>query len=86
MNDTKILQLSLFWVPSGKRKRGRPRETLRRSIIREGLLMGISTLSEMTGNATHRLESYGFCPMCRLWYWRKLIPETIKDLQAPTKN
>jgi hypothetical protein len=29
--------------------------------------------NETSGNATHKFESYGFCPMCHLWSWRNLI-------------
>ena len=35
MNDTKIPKLLTKWNTAGKRKRGRPRETLRRTLERE---------------------------------------------------
>jgi hypothetical protein len=46
-NDTRIPQQWLFWLPSGKRERGSPKEKLRRSIIGERSIMGISNISEM---------------------------------------
>jgi hypothetical protein len=56
MNETRIPQQSFFWLPSGKRKRVRPRETLQRSIIRKDSFMGISTVSEMKHLAIQRTD------------------------------
>src|SRR5579871_3536989 len=41
-----LLIQALKWVPEGKRRRGRPRETLRRTIIREGTTMGLNNIQE----------------------------------------
>jgi hypothetical protein len=64
VKDKRIPQQSLFWLSTGKRTSGRPRETLRRSIIRERLShVSIEYFrNETFGNGTRRLESYGFCP------------------------
>jgi hypothetical protein len=35
-DDKRAPQQSLFWSPTGERKRGRPRKILRRAIIRDG--------------------------------------------------
>ena len=41
MNDTKISKQLTKWNTTGKRKRGRPKETLRRTPEREGKVIGL---------------------------------------------
>src|SRR5579871_804880 len=54
MNNNRIPLQALKWVPEGKRRRGRPRETLRRTIIREGTTMGLNNIQELQRVASHR--------------------------------
>ena len=41
MNDTKIPKQLTKWNTTGKRKRCRPKETLRRTLEREGKVIGL---------------------------------------------
>ena len=54
MNSLRIPHQSLNWVPSGVRRRGRPRETLRRTINREGMSMNLNNTQELKDLATQR--------------------------------
>ena len=53
MDRSRLPCQALIWAPVGKRKRGRPRETLRRTIIREGSFGGpvnVQDLQQMAAN------------------------------------
>jgi hypothetical protein len=41
MNEDRIPRQTLMWTPNGKRKRGRPKETLKRTIEREAKAIGL---------------------------------------------
>jgi hypothetical protein len=62
MKNKRIPQQSLFWLPSGKRKRGRPRETLCRSIIREGSIMVISKIKHLAMQCNAQIGELWFLP------------------------
>ena len=53
-NDHRIPKQAIKWNLTGRRKRGRPRETLRRTLIREGKLLGIGSLDEVERLAEDR--------------------------------
>jgi hypothetical protein len=83
----RIQQQSLFWLPSGKRKRWRPRETLRRSIIREGSIMGTSNISEIKHLAMQHIDwramVSALCVACGTggtWYLIKYYPYKHQNL------
>ena len=54
MDQTRLPHQALFWAPEGKRKRGRPKETLRRTITKEGSSMGLSNIHDLHQVATNR--------------------------------
>lgn len=54
MDERRLPYQSLIWTPEGKRKRGRPRETLRRTITREGSTMGLVNIKDLKQIATNR--------------------------------
>ena len=55
MSDDKIPRQTIMWSPKGKRKRGRPKETLRRTIEREAKTIGLKT-QDLQDMATNRKE------------------------------
>ena len=50
----RIHHQSLEWIPTGKRARGRPKETLRRTILRESTTINIHTIQELHRIALNR--------------------------------
>ena len=48
------VKTALRWTPDSRRKAGRPRETWRRTVLREGAEVGCSTWAEMGAMATDR--------------------------------
>ena len=62
MNDTKIPKQLTKWNTPGKRKRGRPKETLRRTLEREGKVIGLQCrqihADIYTGVTSHFLTRY----------------------------
>ena len=54
-NETDSLpRTALTWAPEGKRKRGRPRETWRRTVEKERCQMGFKTWTEAARIAIDR--------------------------------
>ena len=49
-------RIALTWAPEGKRRRGRPRETWRRTVEGERLKMGFATWMEAVTAAGNRVE------------------------------
>jgi len=47
MNISSLPQVALTWAPEGKRKRGRPRETWRRTVEKEQMVMGCCSWVEV---------------------------------------
>src|SRR5579871_4038585 len=45
---------AVMWKPAGKRKVERPKETLRRTIYREGSILGVNNTQEMTKREKER--------------------------------
>ena len=60
--------VALTWAPSGKRKRGWPRETWRRSVEREPAELKLTPWATVTAVAKHRDK------------WKKLISGPISHL------
>ena len=54
MDHCSHLRIALTWVPEGKRKRGRPRETWRRTIEREMKENGLGTWAAAASAAEDR--------------------------------
>ena len=54
MGEDRLPRQVLHWTPEGKRKRGRPRETLRRTIIRESRNVNIRDIQDMQDLALDR--------------------------------
>ena len=54
MNEDKIPHQIFKWAPNGRRKAGRPRETLRRTIKRESTRMGVKNIQELQILAKNR--------------------------------
>ena len=46
-NDQRIPKQAIKWNTTGRRKRGRPRETLKRTLLRETKLTGIKSFDEV---------------------------------------
>ena len=55
MNDTKIPKQMTKWNTTGKCKRGRPKETLRRTLEREGKVIGFQCRQNHAGAAADRI-------------------------------
>jgi hypothetical protein len=55
-NDQRITKQALKWETCGSRKRGRPRETLKRTLIREARGAGLNSMLEIFGVAQDRAE------------------------------
>ena len=54
MENNSIPRVALTWTPDGRRKRGRPRETWRRTVEREREAMGFTSWREATTAAADR--------------------------------
>ena len=54
MKPDSLPRTALNWAPEGKRKRGRPRETWRRSVEKERSQMGFKTWTEAARTAIDR--------------------------------
>ncbi|BFZ08672.1 hypothetical protein BsWGS_11711 [Bradybaena similaris] len=54
MSEDKIPNQIFKWTPVGRRKVGRPRETLRRTIKRESTRMGVKDIQELQTLAMNR--------------------------------
>ena len=59
MDKTKHARIALTWTPEGKRKRGRPKETWRRTVERERKEFGFNTWTEASRVAERRTEWRG---------------------------
>lgn len=53
-NDQRIPKQAIKWNTTGRRKRGRPRETLKRTLLREAKLTGIKSFDEVERLAEDR--------------------------------
>ena len=53
-DNQRITKQAIQWETTGKRKRGRPRETLKRTLIRETELAGFESLEEIEKLAQDR--------------------------------
>ena len=49
-------KIALTWTPEGKRKRGRPKETWRRTAMKEREAMGWRSWNQAENRAKHRAE------------------------------
>ena len=56
MNSDANPKIALTWTPEGKRKRGRPRETWRRTAIKEREAMGWRSWNQAESRAKNRAE------------------------------
>ena len=65
MNQDRTPSVALTWAPEGKRKRGRPKETWRRTVEKERNKLGFGSWAETRKVATDRDE------------WRLLISSPI---------
>src|SRR5579871_4453516 len=54
MDVNRLPKQAVMWKPAGKRKVGRPKETLRRTINREGSILSINNTQELQQIATNR--------------------------------
>ena len=54
MKPDSLPRTALTWTPEGKKKRGRPRETWRRTVERERSEMGFKTWTEAARIAINR--------------------------------
>src|SRR5579871_6305133 len=54
MDVNRLPKQAHMWKPAGKRKVGRPKETLRRTINRESSTLGINTTHELQQIAANR--------------------------------
>ena len=55
-DNSRITKQALNWEAEGKRKRGRPRETLKRTILREAERVGLESMDEVVAAAQDRKE------------------------------
>ena len=55
MGRNENANIATQWRPDGKRKRGRPRETWRKTIEREGAGRGLKSMDEMRRAAKDRV-------------------------------
>ena len=74
MEPDSLPRTAITWAPEGKRKRGRPRETWRRTVERERREMGFETWREAEQAAKER------------WRWRDLIKGLILQSGVRTKE
>ena len=49
-------RVALTWAPEGKRKRGRPKETWRRTVAKESMAMGFNSWVEAGLAAAYRVS------------------------------
>ena len=54
MTPNTNLKVALTWTPEGKRNRGRPRETWKRTVLKERAQLGFSTWNEAKKAARDR--------------------------------
>ena len=54
MDERRLPRQAFIWTPKGKRKQGRPKETLRRTIKRESSTMGLRNNQDLIQLATDR--------------------------------
>jgi len=66
--------VALFWAPSGKRSRGRPRETWRRTVEKECAELGLTSWAAAAAVAKNRDR------------WRALISGPIPNSGQGTKH
>jgi hypothetical protein len=71
MNNQRIPHLQFLWTPAGRGSRGRPRETLQRTILRAAKSMRLNNIQDPKDLAMQR-PSYGFCQMRRPWPLRTI--------------
>ena len=71
MEPDSIPRTAITWAPEGKRKRGRPRETWRRTVEREKREMGFETWREAEQAAKDRRR------------WRDLIKGKSRNNKMP---
>ena len=74
MDKTRLPYQALIWTPRGKRKRGRPRGTLRRTIIREGPFNGQIDIQDLQQAAANRQT------------WRAMTSALCADLGSRGKT
>ena len=56
MDNTRKSKIAILWTPDGKRKRGRPIETWRRTIERERKDLGFQTWTDAAKVAKERVK------------------------------
>jgi len=54
-DEKRLNRQVLMWTPGGKRQRGRPKTTLRNTILKEGTTMGCNTIQDLHLLATDRI-------------------------------
>ena len=54
MDNNRNARTALDWAPEGKRQRGRPKETWRRTVEKERKQLGFNTWAEETRQAQDR--------------------------------
>jgi len=59
MNPSKHPKTALTWAPEGRRRRGRPKETWRRTAERERTALGLGSWSEAAAAACDRAAWWG---------------------------
>ena len=72
MDNSCLPRVALTWAPEGKRKRGRPKETWRRTVEKERMAMGFNSWVEAGLAAANRVS------------WRSMISGPI--LQTERRN
>ena len=56
MDNSCLPRVALTWAPEGKRKRGRPKETWRRTVEKERMAMGFNSWVEAGLAAANRVS------------------------------
>ena len=69
MDNSYLPRVALTWAPEGKRKRGRPKETWRRTVEKERMAMGFNTWVEAGLAAANRVS------------WRSMISSPILHME-----
>jgi hypothetical protein len=59
MDNNRNARTALDWAPEGKRKRGRPKETWRRTVEKESKPLGFNTGAEVTRQVQDRSKWRG---------------------------
>ena len=67
MNDTKIPKQLTKWNTTGKCKRGRPKETLRRTLERECKVIGLQCRQSHADAATYTVGRRWYPPYAPVW-------------------